>query len=426
MKRLARKFEDPFVVMSLVSFVNLTKWLTKVTIGRLIASPMITSDGWHNLADLFMSCANVWAMAVGNRPKSQKYHFGRKNIEFLASLAIGIALIWLSFQFAAQSISGVLANWPDVESQVRAYITLPAVEPMRLNDATFPWAVGIITFSIVCSYISSKLQIKVGKMRGHPIMVASGEEALSDVRIEFVTLSTILLEHYGSLALLEYPVALLVSVMIFLTGWELFLVAYRVLLHRSIGAEHEEVIAAEVMSVPGVLGIKEMKTFQVGHRAVILLRLITMRDTRVNDIIRLGIKQAVNAYILTCEDFKECEVHFEFQPPETKWSRVAFAVIQSGHVTRVAESVPGATHFIVCTVESYQAGEAQFSRIIRTERLAAPGGAVLLAEKQVESLYVMDQASGDAKFGETGIVLRAAVSQTLSTWGMSDADFEAA
>ncbi len=402
----------------------LCRWLAKVGIGTTIASPMITGDGWHNLADLFQSAAIVWAMAIANRPKSELYHYGRKNIEFLASLFIGMGLIFLSLKFAGQSIAGILSNLPEIEASVRSYVPLPEIEPVRMNDQTFPWAVAVIVISIVLSNISSRLQIGVGKRSGHPIMVAGGEETRSDARIECVTLAAILMEHYWSLAWLEYPFALVVSILIALTGGKLFLAAYRVILHRSIGIEHERVIVEEIMSTPGLLGIKQVKTFQVGHRAVINLTLVTMRDTRVNDVMREGIEPAIKDYVLKQEEFRECEIHIEFQPPEAKWHRVALAVKDDGQTMLIADTFAEASHLIVCTVESLSVNGVTNSRIIRHEcEPVSSGASDLLREKRVEKLYVFKPQLEPLDLLEGVTAIEQATCHALCIWDLSADDF---
>ncbi|MGD9682973.1 MAG: cation diffusion facilitator family transporter [Candidatus Obscuribacterales bacterium] len=343
-------FRNPFFVMGLVLFMYAVKAAVKITLGSSINSPMIEGDGFHNLADILEALAVMAVIYVSKLPSSDEYPFGRKNIEFFASLAIGIGLLALSLQFASRSIGGMLFYFPTLDQAVRSVLPLPAHEPLVMDPGTFPVVLGISLVSVVLSVVVSRYQIAVGRSSGHASLVADGEETASDSRIEFVTLGGILAEYAFDAPYLEYPLGLLVAFLIARTGWELFSRAWKVLLQHSLGAERETEIRKLCLMVPGVVDLASLKTFQVGQTAVVMVTVVTRRGSGPTAFMKYGLEHIVQSYLLG-DEFKECELSVKFQKPSPERYRVAYAVsMGESHQVTVAASLRGASHLVICDV----------------------------------------------------------------------------
>lgn len=379
---LRQRLNDPVVVMSLVAAMYVLKAFCKITIGKLINSPMIAGDGFHNIADLFEAAAVITVILVARRPSSENYPFGRKNIEFFASLAIGASLLFMSFRFALDSVVGSLAFFPELDQAVRGFVSLPAYEPLIMNVSTLPWVLAVTAGSVVLSLVVSRYQIFVGKLSGHASLIADGEETASDGRIEAVTLIGVIAEYVFHSPWLEYPLGFVVAFLIGRTGFELFRGACRVLLQHSLGAEREGRIREICLSCPGVIAVANLKTFQVGHTAVCMVMLETQRGFAAVEQIKYGIEYLLKAYLLE-SDFKDCELSVKFRLPEPGRHREAYAVCKVGGKNFVALTLEQATHIWVCDVER--------GAIVRSTEEALPGDPVaFLARKRVLKLHVFD------------------------------------
>lgn len=357
---------NPFFVMIAVLVMYVVKAIVKIYVGTSINSPMIAGDGFHNVADILEALAVIAVIFVSKLPSSHEYPFGRKNIEFFASLAIGGALLVLSVQFAAQSIAGILSYLPDVDGVVRSFVPLPKHEALVMASGTFGIVLSVTLVSVILSIVVSRYQIAIGKATGHASLVADGEETASDSRIEFVTLGAILAEYAFHAPFVEYPLGLLVAVMIAKTGWELFSRAWRVLLQHSLGVEHDAEIRKLCMEIPGVVSVTSLKTFQVGQTAVVMVTIATRRGSGPIAYIKYGLEHAVTTYLLADDEYKECELSVKFQKPVPERYRVAYAVVQSelkegaaaeaadknGWHCSVAGDLAQATHLVICDVEA--------------------------------------------------------------------------
>lgn len=380
MKALKSALTNPFVVMWLVVSMYLVKAICKIGLGSQINSPMIAGDGFHNLADILEALAVIAVIWVAKRPVTNDYPFGRKNIEFFTSLAIGGSLLILAVQFAVKSMVGLLAIWPNVDHGVRAILPLPEHVPLVMNATTLPWVLAITIGSVMASFLVSRYQITIGRKCGHASMIADGEETASDGRIELITLAGVVGEYVFSAPWLEYPLGLLIAIAIARTGWELFRGGARVLLQHSIGAEHEEEIRKRCMRMAGVLALDSLKTFQIGSTAVCIMTITTEHRTGTLAQLKYGVEHHVRKYLLEA-GFKDCEINLRFEKPEPARHRIAYAAVAQGDQLCIAPDVESATHVIVCDLEN--------GMVVRTKEEAKPQNLVeYLKRKRVVRLYL--------------------------------------
>ncbi len=403
--------QKAFQVMILAALMCLLKAVLKLAIGEHIHSPMITGDGSHNIGDAIEQGAAIVALLVAGLPASADYPFGRKNIESFAKLAIGSGLLALSFVFAVKCLVGVLAIW-GFDNTVRQVLPLPAYEAVVLDSASFPWVVAITAGSAILSRLVGHKLISVGKSIKSGILTSSGTEIASDAKIEAVTVIGVVAEHLLGLKWLEYPLGLYVAYLIFHSGKELFLEAWGVLLQRSIGREHEDKIRELCLSVCGVVGIKRLKTFQVGGMAVVELTIFSQRDERVNRHIKKGIKQAISSYLLG-DEFIEAQVTIEFCPPSPELCRVAFALTRrDGDDVYIADRLDCATHLVVCDIE-----EGQIMRTQEEKLPEDPGR--FLVRKRVKTLFLFTPGDADrSRLQGCQVALEAAVSYHPQVLGL--------
>jgi len=411
-RKLREALRQPsFQVMLLAALMCAVKAALKLGIGSHIHSPMITGDGSHNIGDAIEQLVAIVAMLVAGLPASKEYPFGRKNIESFASLIIGAGLLALSFMFVVKSAVGLIASWPAMDQAVRSVIWLPDHQPLILSNATFPWVVAVTAGSAALSLLVSRTQIRVGKRTKNAILEASGTEIKSDARIEGVTLAGVLAEHFLHLPWLEYPLGLFIAYLIARSGWELFHKAWRVLLQHSIGHEHEERIRELCQTVPGVLHVARLKTFQVGQMASCTISIHSRRGGRTNAHIRCGIEELVTSYLIG-QEFTECELQIEFHRPEPVRSRVAFALMRKDGSAAIAPDLQAATHLVICDLED--------GTIVRTkEQDLPPDPVAFLVRKRVVGLYVFQNEKQFADgLGASNIAVLPATSYLPGVMGL--------
>jgi len=389
-KSLVSKFKallsSPFATMWLVVAMYAVKAVLKIGLGHEINSPMITGDGFHNFADILEALAVLLVIWVSRRPTSDDYPFGKKNIEFFTSLAIGSALLVMSFNFALQSLVGIISYFPAFDSAFRHFLPLPIYHPLVMGSGTFGSVFALTLGSVLLSFAVSRHQIKVGKKSGHASLVADGEETASDGRIELITLLGVLGEYFFHAPWLEYPLGLLVAAVIARTGWELFMGGFQVLLQHSIGAAHENEMKRRCLATVGVDDLGSFKTFQIGSTAVCMLTVITEHNTSTIAQIKYGLEHVLKSYLLEA-GFKDCELHLKFQKPEPQRHRVAFGVIARDNHLVIAATIDQSSHIIICDVEH--------GDIVRSKQEPKPANlSEFLKQKRVTQFYLFQAQAG--------------------------------
>jgi len=349
---------SPYVVMAAVLAMYGVKVAAKLTIGRHIHSPMITGDGFHNVADAFEAVLILVAVWISRLPPDERYPFGRKNIESLARLGIGLGLVPTALHFGLTSLMGLAAYAPDLDHALRqlAPFGLPRPEPLLMgSDANGPnglwWILGITGGSAVLSMVMSRYEIRAGKANGHASMVADGQETASDGLIELVIFAGVCAEYAFDAPWIEYPLGIGVAVLVGRTGFELLLGGWHALLQYSLGREVEDAIRRCCAVTRGVMDVEQTTTFRVGSRAVVILKILTEAPAGAHDDIKKALKFHLAA-TLAEHGIEDAEFHLRFSPPKVVETRLAYAAMIDGETVAVARDLASATHFLICTAEN--------------------------------------------------------------------------
>ena len=413
-KPLLRRIADsslirnPMFVAAVVALAYMGKAAAKIGVGSWINSPMVTGDGFHNIADVLEVIAIGIVLFIAARQASAHYPYGRKNMEWFTQLGIGIGLFAAAGNFIVACCVGLLSYAPALDAAIRHAITfLPQHQPVTLNSHTFPWVLAVTAVSFGISLVLSRYQIYVGKKSGHASLIANGEEAASDGWIECVTVFGIIAEYVTGWGFLEYVLGLVVALMIMRTAKELFVDGWRVLLQHSIGADHEEAIRRACASVRGVSAVADLKTFQVGHTAVVMVTCETLAGSHGTSYIKKGVECAIRAYLVHDDsDFKGSDIHVKMQRPDPRRHRVGYGlVLDPAGTALLATREADITHVAVCDVEH---GDIVRSKVLA--RWASIGD--MCAEKRMNPLYVFEPDASDSN-------LAAARTRELRTLGLT-------
>lgn len=407
---MSARIFSPYTVMSIVVIMYVVKVACKLTLGLHIHSPMITGDGFHNISDIVQALFVIVAVAVSRMPASDKYPFGRKNIESIFSVVVGVSLCAMALKIGWESLVIFF-------QYIRVFLGyIPAFEPhLKMGSAYVGWVISVTLGSALVSLAVGNFQIKAGRAAGHDALVADGKETLSDGRIEVATFIGILGEYLFHAPWIEYPFAIFVAVLMIHTGIEITLHGYRALLQRTIGSEHDQAIKELIRVMPGVVEVADLKSFRVGPRAIVITKVVTHAEARASWLLKRSIAKHITMYLRE-QDFLESELFIRFDRPDPKRERRAIAVWwdAAGH-RRVATSLDDATHLIICDME--------FDGISRAtvHEIATLQGSILefLRVKKVASLHLFAPSANDhLLFQGSGIELRVVYSMRLRTLGL--------
>jgi cation diffusion facilitator family transporter len=84
---------------------NIGLFILKYWAGAVTGSIALIADAWHTLSDSFSSIIVLIGIKVSNKPADREHPFGHGRAELIASLAIGMLLLFIAFSFLTESIN---------------------------------------------------------------------------------------------------------------------------------------------------------------------------------------------------------------------------------------------------------------------------------------------------------------------------------
>lgn len=405
---------SPYFVMAVVLLMYIVKVTAKISIGTYVNSPVITGDGYHNVADIFEAFLVIAVIFYATRPQSDDYPFGRKNVENIFSLAVGTALCITAFQLAIRCALHLIRYVPSLDAWMHSWVSIPEQHALLMGPQYFWYVFCVTGGSAFLSFLIGRYQIYVGRKTSSGSLVADGSETLSDGRIEFAAFVGVVGEYYYASPFIEYPLGLFVAFLVFRTGREIAAKGWNALLQRSIGKEKEDGIRNVVKGICGVVDVAQLKTFLAGERVVCILKVITRCGERTNIDIKYAIAKHVRRF-LEDEGFEESEFFIRFDKPEPHRHRIAYGMVRNGSVDRVSLSLQASTHIRVCDVED--------GVVVRWKDEVAPVSVeekvILLARKRVQEVRVFGNNDTHAELERLGIRMKRTISTLSEVLGIS-------
>jgi cation diffusion facilitator family transporter len=385
-----KKIPPAIRVMIAVSVMYLVKILAKLWVGYAIGSPLLIGDGYHNASDLLEAMVVIIAVFLGSRPENAKYPFGLHNVECLAALSTGVGLSYLALKYASQS-AVALASEAGFGGSLPAWIIAYRPAPPEV-DARWLWvAVSIAAGSVLLSMVVGSWQIRVGKSTGHEAVVADGKETHSDGLIELAVTIGMVSRFFAGYAWFEHVLMMFVAAKMIHTGFGLAGDALMSLLQRSLDAELKSGLLKEVMALPGIIEVEDLRTFSSGNgRAVVMLKAVTrLRDADTQRYLKKEAKRRIDEFLRS----KEMEVKYvsvRFGPPPKNCRQQAFVLKKDG------ESVEISTLSLADSLRFASVIDGMIVRYKDVPLTRQPGGNVdhedmlrTLTEKRVETIIAL-------------------------------------
>ncbi|MFP4622033.1 MAG: cation diffusion facilitator family transporter [Bacteroidales bacterium] len=119
---------------------NIGLFVLKYWAGAVTGSVALIADAWHTLSDSFSSVIVLIGIKVSKKPADRDHPFGHGRAELIASLVIGMLLIFIAFNFLTESINR-LKTHQDVNYGIIALIAVITSIAVKEGLAQFAiWA----------------------------------------------------------------------------------------------------------------------------------------------------------------------------------------------------------------------------------------------------------------------------------------------
>lgn len=240
------------------SVVNVVLLVAKFVAGILGGSAAMIADAVHSLSDFMTDFVVVIFVKLSAKPQDEDHDYGHGKYETLATAFIGILLFFVG---AMIMYNGAMSIYSTIMGEI-----LPV-----------PGAVALIValMSIALKEWAYRFTVKVGKEVDSQAVIANAWHHRTDSFSSVATAAgvgaaLILGEKW---AVLDPVAAVLVSVFILKTAYDLICQAVGELLEKSLPPDVEQRIVKIAESEPQVSDIHGLKTRRIGSRIAIEMHL---------------------------------------------------------------------------------------------------------------------------------------------------------
>ena len=233
---LLQKFRKIQRVLVYVLIINIVISLAKIIYGTLTGALSMIADGYHSLFDGVSNIIGLAGSFIASRPPDKDHPYGHQKYETIASFFIALMLIFVGVEIFKNAFNSFLIpNKPEV--------------------TTISFLVVIGTMGI--TYLTTQYEQRQGQYLRSQVLIADSMHLKSDIYISFSVIVSLVAMKLG-LPIIDPIVALIISFIIFKTGYKIIKETSRSLLDMSRIEENE--ICDLVMKIDKVKGCHKIRT----------------------------------------------------------------------------------------------------------------------------------------------------------------------
>jgi cation diffusion facilitator family transporter len=267
--------------------VNIFLFCIKAVAGFISNSIAVISDAVNSLTDIVSSAAIMYSVKVSLKNPDTDHQFGHRAAQPLAVFIIALFAGVVGIKVLEESINRIF-------------------DPGEINAYSSVYIILIIT--IVAKLILTRYQRKIGIEHKSPGLRASAVDSLNDVLASGLSLTGIIGAELG-LAYVDGIAGILISFIIFKSGYEIARENIDYLMGKSAGEDLVLEIANAALRIRGVEGINELKSHYVGDKFHIEIHIDVKKETSTKDSHDIGL--LVNMEICKLTEISKVFVHID-------------------------------------------------------------------------------------------------------------------
>ncbi|MGB2826581.1 MAG: cation diffusion facilitator family transporter [Dehalococcoidales bacterium] len=233
----------------------------KVVVGVITGSISVLAQAADSFLDLFAITITFFAVVVAARPADEEHPFGHGKVENIAAVAQATLI------FAA---GGLI-----IYAAIRRIITGATLE---LTEA----GIGMMLVSIVVSVFLSKYLLRVAKTTDSVAFEANARNIAADVYSAAGVLVGLIIIRFTSLAIIDPIIALLVSLVIFKSGYDVMKKSFGGLIDVKLPEDEENIVKTAITEHIGELvDFHALRTRKAGRQRYIDLHLVMPKNISI-------------------------------------------------------------------------------------------------------------------------------------------------
>lgn len=269
-------------------FINLMLSLMQMLAGFFGHSQSLMADGFHSLADLLSDILVLFANRHGNRHADANHPYGHARIETATSLILGVSLAALGIGLLIAA--GMRLQHPEHVQTVQLFTLWVAIIALAAKEGMFRYMLAVA------------LRVR------SQMLVANAWHARSDAASSLVVIVGIIGNLLGY-TFLDLVATAVVGVMIAHMGIKFSRDALAELVDTGLDAEEVRAIRHTLKSVPGVVGLHDLRTRKMADNALVDAHILV--DPKVSVSEGHYIAEAARAEVLRQHHVLDVLVHID-------------------------------------------------------------------------------------------------------------------
>ena len=236
--------------------------VTKIIAGMVSGSISIISEAIHSLSDFLASVLTFFAVTRSAEPADKDHPFGHGKYEDMSGFIEGGLIIFAGLFIIYESFSKLISGYTmEAESMLGIYV---------------------MAFAVVANFAVSRYLFYVAKKSDSVSLRADAEHLQTDIFSSFGVLAGLVLIKITGLTILDPAIAIIVALIILITGFSISKETLNNLLDGSISAEDIEKIENILKNNTVIKGYKNLKGRKSGQYKEIELTLLFNPDMKIS------------------------------------------------------------------------------------------------------------------------------------------------
>ncbi len=227
--------------------VNFILFVGKFAVGTIFGSVAISADAINNLSDAGSSFISLISFRISSKPADREHPFGHARIEYIASMAVGVIVLFIGFDLLKESFFKILSP-----------------EPMKSSTIVLV----VLVASILAKLWLGLFYHGVAKKINSELLKAAASDSFSDVLSTGATLVSALVWMFLELNIDAF-VGLVVSVFILIAGLKILNENKNIILGAAPDPEVIEIIKKKALADDRIIGIHDLIVHSYGAGATI-------------------------------------------------------------------------------------------------------------------------------------------------------------
>ncbi len=225
------------------SLITLAVALVKGVTGYAFESHLLIADAFHSAGDVVTVAASGFGLWLAARKKSEKFPYGLYRAETVATLFIGLLILWAGVAMAREGYEKLFRH---------------------ATSALFPLLpVCAAILSVVVSFFLAKIQEATARAINSQSLLATSRETRLDVFVSVAVLAGILMASRG-MPYVEGGLILVIALLTLKLAGETVWLSVMSLLDADLDADLRDGVSSMITEIPGVRAVTGIRIRRAG------------------------------------------------------------------------------------------------------------------------------------------------------------------